>query len=320
MVWVWESDITSEDDEIRLISSENESETSGQDIEIATSSLQESEIPSVPIQASGITSQKAKGPTDISQTTADHPCQPRLTVYPQTLLGEKKRGFNKEWYKSYSWIEYSISKDAVFCYACRHFPAQNKPQEPTFVVDGNRNWRKATGKGGGLAKHERSHKSAMQTWAEFKLRVKTGVTVSSLQNEAYRKLTSENRHYLKAIVKVLRLTASQKIAQRGHREGESSSNKGNFLEILHLVADYDDIVQSRLNGPRNARYTHPSIQNELLEIMAKIVRSQIREDISQAGYFSIQVDETKDISKKETDINCAALFSKRRDTRGVFAF
>ena len=32
--------------------------------------------------------------------------------------------------------------------------------------------------------------------------------------------------------------------------------------------------------------------------MAKVVRSQIR-DISQAGYFFIQVDETKDISKKE---------------------
>jgi hypothetical protein len=139
----------------------------------------------------------------------------------------------------------------------------------------------------------------MQTWTEFKLRAKTGATVRSLQNEKYCKLTLENRHYLEVIVKVLRLMASQKITQRGHREGESSSNKGNFFEILHLVADYEDIVQSRLNGPRNARYTHPSIQNELLEIMAKVVRSQIREDISQAGYFFIQVDETKDISKKE---------------------
>jgi hypothetical protein len=52
-------------------------------------------------------------------------------------------------------MEYSISKDAVFCYACRHFPVHNKPQESTFVVDGYRNWRKATGKDGGLAKHKR---------------------------------------------------------------------------------------------------------------------------------------------------------------------
>jgi hypothetical protein len=105
-------------------------------------------------------------------------------------------------------------------------------------------------------KHKRSHKTAMQPWAEFKLHAKTGATVRSLQNEKYCKLTLENRHYLEVIVKVLRLMASQKITQRGHREGESSSNKGNFFEILHLVADYEDIVQSRLNGPRNARYTH----------------------------------------------------------------
>lgn len=47
------------------------------------------------------------------------------------------------------WIEYSISKDATFCYACRHFPVNNKQQEATFVVDGYRNRRKVTGKDGG---------------------------------------------------------------------------------------------------------------------------------------------------------------------------
>ena len=33
--------------------------------------------------------------------------------------------------------------------------------------------------------------------------------------------------------------------------------------------------------------------------MANTVRVNIKEDIDSAGYFSIQVDETKDVSKKE---------------------
>ena len=31
------------------------------------------------------------------------------------------RSFNIEWYKEFSWVEYSISKDAAYCFVCRHF-------------------------------------------------------------------------------------------------------------------------------------------------------------------------------------------------------
>lgn len=130
---------------------------------------------------------------------------------------------------------------------------------------------------------------------EFKLRQKSGVSVESLLNKEHSKLVRANRRYLKAVTKFLRLTGSQMIVQRGHWEGESSSNRGNFLETLHLIADYDGIVRTKLSGPRNAKYTQPSIQNEILGIMAKTVRVKIKEDIDTAGYFSIQVDERKDV-------------------------
>lgn len=51
------------------------------------------------------------------------------------------------------------------------------------------------------------------------------------------------------------------------------------------------------NGPRNACYTSPKIQNELLKIMGSIVRERICAAVKKAGVYSVLADETKDCSK-----------------------
>ena len=72
------------------------------------------------------------------------------------------------------------------------------------------------------------------------------------------------------------MSGKLEIALRGHDESNSSLNKGNFREILLLISNYDPIVKRRLlNGPRNAQYTSPEIQNEILNIMGNMVRDQL---------------------------------------------
>jgi len=88
------------------------------------------------------------------------------------------------------------------------------------------------------------------------------------------------------------------IGLRGHRELERSLNKGNFMEILQLVALHDKSVQDRLRqGPRNCMYTSPEIQNSLLHVMGEMVRKKICESVQQAGWFTLMADESKDCSK-----------------------
>ena len=42
-------------------------------------------------------------------------------------------------------------------------------------------------------------------------------------------------------------------------------NWGNFLEIQNLVAKHDPVLKDQLkNGPKNANYTSPDIQNSLI--------------------------------------------------------
>ena len=89
----------------------------------------------------------------------------------------------------------------------------------------------------------------------------------------------------------------QEIALSGHRESCDALNRGNFIEIqlVALVAAHDSIVQERLqNGPWNAVYTSPEIQNALLHIMGEMVREMMCTEVKDAGVYSILADKTKD--------------------------
>ena len=66
-------------------------------------------------------------------------CQPNLQAFPVTeAVSGKKRNFSTKWYARYSWLEYSIKLDAVFCQSCRHFSRNDKADR--FTNTGMRDW------------------------------------------------------------------------------------------------------------------------------------------------------------------------------------
>ena len=116
----------------------------------------------------------------------------------------------------------------------------------------------------------------------------------------------------------LRYTACQGIAQRGHREDAESENKGNFVELLNVIGEFDQTVAKKLkDNPRNAKYTHKDIQNEIFEIMADMVRNEISEETREAEHFALMVDESKDIRKTE-QISIVVLYLKGDNLREEF--
>lgn len=75
------------------------------------------------------------------------------------------------------------------------------------------------------------------------------------------------------MVDVLKFTAINMLAQRGHDESADSIRQGNFLDLLHLLGKYNETVGQKLaNIPGNAKYTSKDMQNELLALMAKMVQ------------------------------------------------
>ncbi|KAL4089356.1 hypothetical protein QTP88_024403 [Uroleucon formosanum] len=85
------------------------------------------------------------------------PKQPILKNYPKTLFGKQNRSFSDGYFNQYSWLEYSIKIDAVFCFCCRIFNTNNICiADNTFIKTGFRNWKKLSGNGSKLMSHEKS--------------------------------------------------------------------------------------------------------------------------------------------------------------------
>ena len=232
-------------------------------------------------------------PNDISKTAREGSTQVELLKYP---VDTNERRFRKEWFKDSVWLEYSQTRDSALCYACRHFGLGNV--RSAWCTTGFSNWKKAVEKFSGHNCSE-THNHAVAAWMQWKLDDTRNVTAMlSDLNETIKK---ENRHYIGAVVDVVSLCCRQAIALRGHRESDeepSHVNKGNFLAILDLVARHDPIVARRLQeGPQNAKYTHHSIQDNVIHAAAELIREQIAAE-TNGNYYAIIADESRDTGHK----------------------
>ena len=82
--------------------------------------------------------EEAEAPSDLS--SIDEPqTQPTLARFPTTVISGKARSFSATWYNDFKWLEYSKSRDAIFCKYCRHFPGIRN--EYAFVREGFRSWK-----------------------------------------------------------------------------------------------------------------------------------------------------------------------------------
>ncbi|XP_058784599.1 uncharacterized protein LOC131659425 [Vicia villosa] len=106
--------------------------------------------------------------------------------------------------------------------------------------------------------------------------------------------------HLKTSIDIVRWLTLQACALRGHDETSNSRNQGNFLELLKLLASYNDEITKVVleNAPQNCKYTSHQILKELLQIHSSTVKKHIREEIGDSK-FCIVVDEDRDESKKE---------------------
>ena len=128
---------------------------------------------------------------------------------------------------------------------------------------------------------------------------KTATPVDIQLNEAAREMKerqererSENRHIVEVIFNVVRHSAKQNVAFRGHDETSLSKNKGNFLEEIYFLAKYHQPLKDWIEKhPQNVSYLSHVSQNEMLDICSNLITNAICEQIHTSKYFSIECDE-----------------------------
>ncbi|KAK2635894.1 hypothetical protein Ddye_030686 [Dipteronia dyeriana] len=87
---------------------------------------------------------------------------------------------------------------------------------------------------------------------------------------------------------------------RGHDKSEKSSNKDNFLELLHWLCGHNENVKvvTLKNAPGNLKMISPQIQRDIVSAISIEIINTIIRDIDDS-LFSILVDESRDISSKK---------------------
>ncbi|XP_042410010.1 uncharacterized protein LOC121999390 [Zingiber officinale] len=206
------------------------------------------------------------------------PCQPNGHVYPKTTFGNQERSFQGTWYKKYTWLEYSISKDAAFCFWCYLFKPLNKENvDNAFIKDGYNNWKRA------LERFNRHMGTVNSCHNEARIQFEAFQdqrhSVGNILRVHSRDMEIDYRTRLTAMLDVTRFLLKQGLPFRGHDESTSSSNRGNFLDA-------------------NNQLTSPKIQKDLTRACASEITLAIINDIGDK-FFSLMVDEARDSSVKE---------------------
>ncbi|XP_027062714.1 uncharacterized protein [Coffea arabica] len=160
-------------------------------------------------------------------------CQPIGHMYPKTSFGKQHRSFQDSWYQKFVWLEYSISKDAAFCFWCFLFKTQNKGgryAEDAFTKTGFNNWKKAMERfNEHIGAVNSCHNDARIQFESFQ---DQRHSVSNVLRSCGREIDNAYRTRLTAALDVTRFLLKQGLAFRGNDESTSSSNRGNFLELF----------------------------------------------------------------------------------------
>ena len=93
---------------------------------------------------------------------------------------KRRSSFQVSWHNEFPWIEYSIERDAVFCFPCRFFGEAPDYSLTLVTLVGFRDWKHAKGKSGTLTSHDRfcsKHHDAVLSWQSFKSSVSNNSSV-----------------------------------------------------------------------------------------------------------------------------------------------
>ncbi|KAI5324306.1 hypothetical protein L3X38_033379 [Prunus dulcis] len=227
------------------------------------------------------------------------PCQPRGHSFPQSNISGLNRRFIPQWFDEFDWLEYSVSKDAAFCLYCYLFKSNfEQVGSEAFTGAGFKNWKKGrermkvhVGPVGSV--HNKAREAATNLMNQ-NTHIETAVSKHSEQARmAYRRC-------LIASIKCTKFLLRQGLSFRGNDESATSSNRGNYLELLQFLADNDEKVKDVVleNAPGNLKLVAPKIQKDIVNACAGETLDVIMSGLKDR-FFSILVDEARDISVKE---------------------
>ena len=153
-----------------------------------------------------------------------------------------------------------------------------------------------------LSKHEKSN-IHIQSQISFKTfgtsRIDLALNEQQRLNiSLHNSKVKEDREILKVLINGTCYLANQKLAFRGNDESATSFNRGNYVELIYAFAENDERISRHFETSTVFSGLSNRIQNDIIEAVAEIIRTDIRKDINKASFVAVEVDETTDVTQK----------------------
>ncbi|KAL4154561.1 hypothetical protein QTP88_000418 [Uroleucon formosanum] len=209
------------------------------------------------------------------------------------------RSFNPNLYQQHSWLCGSHYIQKLFCWPCLLLGKIKSVWNTVGYYDLKNLSR-------GIQIHQTS-KEHIHNHLGLKNLEKNYFSILDVVNEhgnLFKKNYNENvrlnRLFMEHLIDLVLFLGKQKLAFRGHDENSDSLNKGNFRELfdMHIIRCSQEI-QNHYNSIKNIfSGMSKSIQNDLISCISEFLINQIKNEIKQCKFYSIQIDDTTDISQK----------------------
>ena len=113
--------------------------------------------------------------------------------------------------------------------------------------------------------------------------------------------------WLQTIFNTTKYLVANGLPFRGHDEKTNFNEKilgGLYLNTFgDLLFIQDPSLQKiAMNLPKNAKYTSPETQNEVIETLAEIVKEIVAKECKEAELFTLMLDGTSDSNRRYTKV------------------
>ncbi|KAF2881728.1 hypothetical protein ILUMI_24425 [Ignelater luminosus] len=157
-----------------------------------------------------------------------------------------------------------------------------------------------------LERHEKSsgHLFSVKKYLDLKTDLLERHTVDSVNQATVEREKKRWTAVLERIIEIITFLDRQNLALRGTTEKLYESNNGNFLKLVECISNFDNTLSEHISRIQSAQHRMPhylghNIQNELINIISKNIKTTIVNLLKQSKYYSIILDCTPDISHKE---------------------
>lgn len=206
------------------------------------------------------------------------------------------RHFQTSLYDTHTWIAGCVDDSKLFCWPCLLFSTDSSSVWVKKGYSDLNNLHTA------LQRHGKTgaHIESVLTLTEFgKSRIDLALDVQLRINiEKHNAAVKKNRKILKRLINVTCFLACQELAFRGHDERVNSLNRGNYVELVHFLADYDNFTKEHLDNWTVFSGLSSDTQNDIIAGTANVLLSAMQKEISEANFIAILLDETSDVSKR----------------------